>query len=129
MPLVRMPARHVQLVLPSFLLCVLAQGPLSLDLSPNAQYEYTEYATLLHEELFEERTYNSQVPPTSNRITTDSKPKCYATNAAHADRFADFAWWSVDGPIAAAYRAAGDDAHCPQSSRRRDRGNARPAPG
>lgn len=73
MPLVRVPARHVQLVLSSFLLCVLAQGPGSLDGAPNAQKEYTQYATLLHKELLETRTYNALVPPTSNRITTDSE--------------------------------------------------------
>jgi len=73
MPLVRVPARRIQLVLSSFLLCVLAQGPGSLDGAPNAQYDYAEYATLLHTELLENRTYNVQVPPTSHRITTDSK--------------------------------------------------------
>ena len=72
LPLVRVPARQIQLVLSSLLLCVLSE-PASLAEAPNAIYEYTEHATALHNKLLAESDYNSLVPPTSNRMTLGSK--------------------------------------------------------
>ena len=72
LPLVRVPARQIQLVLSSLLLCVLSE-PESLAEAPNAIYEYTEHATALHKKLLAESDYNSLVPPTSNRMTLGSK--------------------------------------------------------
>jgi len=72
LPLVRVPARQIQLVLSSLLLCVLSE-PESLAEAPNAIYEYTEHATALHNKLLAKSNYNSLVPPTSNRMTLGSK--------------------------------------------------------